>query len=153
MATASPSSAPERRGQASPTAALVAVAAVGLGLSLYATVFAGVAPTADRNVAEPTLSRVHDAVAPAGVADPDRLDGAAGENAAGAGEAGASEAGMVPEGWSLAVELRTDTERWSAGDFPASTAGNGGQSAGRRVPVRVAPGDVRSGWLRVVVRR
>jgi len=137
MATASPSSASER-GQASPTAALAAVAAVGLGLSLYATVFAGVVPTADRNVAEPTLSRAHDAVAPAGVADPDRLDDAA--------DAG-------PAGWSLTVELRAGAEQWTVGELPASTAGEGSQSASRRVPVRVAPGDVRAGRLRVVVHR
>ncbi|MBP1985585.1 DUF7285 family protein [Halolamina salifodinae] len=136
MATVSPSSAPERRGQASPTAALVAVAAVGIGLSLYATVFAGVVPTADRDVATPTLSAVHEAVAPAGVAGPARLEAAA--------EAG-------PTGWSVRVELRTGPRQWTAGTAPAP--GVDRQSAGRRVPVRVSPGQVQSGWLRVVVHR
>ncbi|NHX35644.1 MULTISPECIES: DUF7285 family protein [Halolamina] len=135
MATASRSSAPER-GQASPTAALVAVAAVGLGLSLYATVFAGVAPTADRELAEPTLSRVHDVVAPAGVATAERLDDA---RAAG------------PAGWSVRVELRAGSQRWSAGDVPPP--GSEFRTAGRHVPVRTAPGRVRAGWLRVVVHR
>jgi hypothetical protein len=135
MATASRWSAPER-GQASPTATLVAVAAIGLGLSLYATVFAGVVPTADREIAEPTLSRVHDTVAPAGVASADRLDAAV--------DAG-------PTGWTLRVELRVGSRHWTAGDAPAPNEET--QSAGRRVPVRTAPGQVASGWLRVVVSR
>ena len=120
----------------SPTATLVAVVAVGLGLSLYATVFAGVAPTADREVAEPTLSRVHDAVAPAGVVAPGRLDDA--ETAG-------------PEGWSIRIELRARNERWSIGPGPGANVEF--QTAGRRVPVRTAPGEVRAGWLRVVVHR
>jgi len=135
MATASRSSVPER-GQASPTATLVAVAAIGLGLSLYATVFAGVVPTADHDVAEPTLSRVHDTVAPAGVASADRLGTAI--------EAG-------PTGWTLRVELRAGSQHWTAGDAPPPSEET--QSAGRRVPVRIAPGQVASGWLRVVVSR
>ena len=135
MATASRSSAPER-GQASPTAALVAVAAVGLGLSLYAAVFAGVVPTADHEIAEPTLSRVHDAVAPAGVASPERLESAA--------DAG-------PNGWTVRVDLRAGSQHWTAGDAPASNVET--QSSGRRVPVRITSGRVESGWLRVVVHR
>lgn len=136
MATTSRSSAPERRGQASPTAALVAVAAVGIGLSLYATVFAGVVPTADRDVATPTLSAVHEVVAPASVAEPARLEAAL--------DAG-------PTGWSVQIELRVAGQQWSAGTAPAPDADT--QSAGRRVPVRTSPGRVRSGWLRVVVHR
>lgn len=135
MATASRSSAPER-GQASPTAALVAVAAVGLGLSLYATVFAGVVPTADREVAEPTLSRVHEVVAPAGVVEPARLEPAA--------DAG-------PSGWTVRVELRAGSQQWAVGEAPAPNAKS--QSASRRVPIRLALGRVSSGWLRVVVSR
>jgi hypothetical protein len=135
MVTVSPSSASER-GQASPTAALVAVAAVGLGLSLYATTLVGVAPTADREVAEPTLSRVHDAVVPAGVAVPDRLEAAIDDG---------------PTGWTVRIELQTDTEHWTAGPAPAPNADTG--TAARRVPVRVAPGRVVSGRLRVVIHR
>jgi len=135
MATASRSSAPER-GQASPTATLVAVAAVGFGMSLYPTVFAGAVPTTDREVAEPTLSRIHDTVAPAGVASADRLDAAV---------------DVGPAGWTLRIELRVGSEHWTAGDAPAADEET--QSAGRRVPVRIAPGRVESGWLRVVVSR
>jgi len=135
MATVSRWSVSER-GQASPTATLVAVAAVGLGLSLYATVVTGVVPTADREVAEPTLSRTHDAVAPAGVASPDRIEAAV--------SAG-------PTGWSVRVELRAGSRYWAAGDAPAPDADT--QSSGRRVPIRITPGRVESGWLRVVVHR
>ncbi len=135
MATA-PRSSVLDRGQASPTATLVAVAAIGLGLSLYATVFAGVLPTTDREVAEPTLSRVNDAVAPAGVASAGRLGAAVDEG---------------PTGWTLRVELRAGSQHWAAGDTPAPNEES--QSAGRRVPVRIAPGRVESGWLRVVVSR
>lgn len=136
MVTTSPSSAPERRGQASPTAALVAVAAVGLGLSLYAAVFAGVVPGTDRDVATPTLSQVHDAVTSADVAEPEGLDSAV--------DAG-------PRGWTLHVELRASAQQWTAGTQPTPDAES--QSAGRRVPVRTSPGRVQSGWLRVVVHR
>ncbi|MFW5948382.1 MAG: DUF7285 family protein [Halolamina sp.] len=136
MATASPSSAPDRRGQASPTASLVAVAAVGLGLSLYATVFVGAVPTAERDVATPTLSNVHDAVTSADVADPQRVEAAV--------EAG-------PAGWSLRVELRAGEQHWRAGSLPAAESAR--QSAGRRVPVRTSPGRVQAGWLRVVIHR
>jgi len=116
--------------------ALVAVAAVGLGLSLYAVVFAGVAPTADRDVAEPTLSRVHGAVAPAGVVEPGRLESALDTG---------------PTGWTLYIELRTGSRQWRSGEAPISDADT--QTSGRRVAVRTASGHVRSGWLRVVVHR
>jgi|AntRauTorcE11898_2_1112593.scaffolds.fasta_scaffold01155_4 hypothetical protein len=136
MATALPSSAPERRGQASPTAALAAVAAVGIGLSLYASIFAGAVPTADRDVATPTLTAVHEVVAPTGVAEPERIDAAV--------DAG-------PTGWSLRIELRAGPQQWTAGTAPRPESTI--QSAGRRVPVRTSPGQVEFGWLRVVVYR
>lgn len=147
MATASPSSASNRtgsapstrlereRGQLSPTAALVAVASIGLGLSLYATVFAGVAPLSDRTVAEPTLERVHSTVVAAGVADPARLNQAA---AAG------------PNGYQLRVSLWLEHQHWTVGPTPPT---NGVQTASRQTAVRTGPGRVRTGRLRVVVWR
>lgn len=154
MATTSPSSAPEPRppagptrpgdrtpnrdrdrGQLSPTAALVAVGTIGMALSLYATVFTGVVPVPDRNVAEPTLERVSDTVVAAGVADPARLERA--------GTAG-------PDGYRLQVSLRWGSQRWAVGPTPPRT---GVETAGRRVGVRTGPGSVRSGRLRVVVWR
>jgi len=132
-----------RRGQTSPTAALVAVAAIGIGLSLHATVLSGVSPVADRNVAEPTLERVHDAVVTAGVATPERLEGA---TAAG------------PDGYQLRVSLRVDGVRWTAGPTPPSGIEPGQQesqteTAARRVAVRTGPGRVTAGSLRVEVWR
>lgn len=127
------------RGQTSPTAALVAVAAIGMGLSLHATVLAGIVPTADRDIAEPTLERVHDTVVTAGVADRDRLDAAA---AAG------------PDGYHLRVSLHVDGWDWTAGPTPPS--GDGAkrtQTAERHVAVRTGAGRVESGVLRVEVWR
>jgi len=147
MATASPSSVSEasepgpsprpdrRRGQLSPTAALVAVATIGMGISLYATVFAGAVPLPDRNVAEPTLERVHSTVVTAGVADPSRLEQAKGNG---------------PDGYRLRVSLRLESQRWTAGPTPPA---NGVDAAGRQAAVRTGPGRVRTGRLRVVVWR
>lgn len=146
MAIALPSSGSEHRvglvrshcrGQTSPTAALVAVAAIGMGLSLHATVLAGVVPAADRDVAEPTLERVHDTVVTAGVADRDRLDAA---TAAG------------PDGYHLRVSLRVDGWDWTAGPTPPSGDGAGRtQTAERHVAVRTGAGRVEAGLLRVEV--
>lgn len=148
MATASPSSAPEParasgpptpssrdRGQVSPTATLVAVATIGMALSLYATVFAGVLPLPGSDVADPTLERVHDAVEVAGVADPSRLERAV---------------GVGPDGYQLHVSLRAAGRHWAVGPTPPTTSVD---TASRRVAVRRGPGNVRSGRLRVVVWR
>lgn len=134
MATASPSSAPESRGQLSPTTALVAVAMVGVGLSLYAAVLAGAVPTPDRDVATPTLTRVNDALSPAGVARPDRIS-----DAAGAG----------PTGYRTRVTLSIEDHRWIVGPLAPQHA----DRASRRVAVRAEPGRVRTGTLRVAVWR
>lgn len=122
-----------RRALASPPAALVALAAVCLALSLYASTLAGVLPTADRDLASPTLRRVHDAVSVAGVAAPSRLD--AGLDAG-------------PTGYHLRVTLRTADDRWVVGTRPPSPRVD---AASRSVSVRVSPGRVRSGRLRVEV--
>lgn len=164
MATASRSSAPERgsghpvgepteqspgeggaggiRAQASPTAALVAVAAIAMGLSLHATVLASVAPAPDQDVAGPTLDRIHDAVTPAGVADPERL---------------AEAVGSGPDGYELRIRLQVDSRSWTAGSTPPEQAENGIQpeteTATRRVAVRIEPGTVFAGRLQVVIWR
>ncbi|MEF8799841.1 MAG: hypothetical protein V5A38_07555 [Halolamina sp.] len=164
MATASRSSAPERRAghssaattergshergtgetraQVSPTAALVAVVAIGIGLSLHVTVLASVAPTPDQNVAGPTLDRVHDATTSAGVTDPDRLGGAV---------------GAAPDGYELKITLRGDNRSWTVGPTPPGQAESGDYSnpetATRRVAVRTEPGTVAAGYLQVVIWR
>lgn len=144
MATASPSSASKprpavgeaNRAQVSPTAALVAVATIAMALSLYATVFAGVVPDPDRNVAEPTLNRVQDTVISAAVAAPEKLSAAA--------DAG-------PNNYRLHIALRTDSRHWSVG--PTPPASDVTETATRRTAIRIRPGTVRSGHLRVVVWR
>ncbi|MFB6220420.1 MAG: hypothetical protein ABEH90_03185 [Halolamina sp.] len=146
MATASPSSEPEgatlsgNRGQTSPTAALVAAAAIGMGITLHAIVLTGVVPVPEQEVAGPTLDRVDDAVVIAGVADPKRLDSAAASG---------------PTGYRLRVNLRADGSVWSAGATRPEQVGSDErvQTAERRVAVRTAVGRVRAGRLRVEVWR
>jgi len=143
MATESRSWALERRrAQASPTATLVAVAVIGMGLSLHATVLTSVAPTPDHDVASPTLDRVSDAITSAGVAAPERLDTA---TAAG------------PDGYELQVTLSTDGRTWTVGPVPPRSSGgeNGDrtETATQRVAVRTGPGSVDAGRLRVVIWR
>lgn len=130
------------RAQASPTATLVAVAAIGMGLSLYASVLGGVAPTPERAVAEPALDRVDEVVTSADIADPEQL-----ERAADAG----------PDGYQLRVSLRADGRTWVAGPTPPSPAGKAAgpesETANRPIAVRTGPGTVAAGRLRVVVWR
>ncbi|WP_435345402.1 DUF7285 family protein [Haloarchaeobius sp. HRN-SO-5] len=123
-----------RRGQTEPTAALVSVFAVCVGLALYAGALEGTLAGDDRSraVAEPTLERVHETLAPAGVADPDALSDTL--------DAG-------PDGYHLAVSVAADGERWRAGPAAPETAA----TAARPVSVSVAPGVVVAGTLRVEV--
>jgi hypothetical protein len=125
------SSAREGRGQAEPLAALVAVAAVGVGLSVYAGALDASTPAPVDRTPETVLAAVHDAVAPDGTVLPDRLDrGLA----------------AVPDGRMANVTLATDDRTWRAGPAPPS----GAEAARRRVPVERTAG-VDAGRLRVVV--
>lgn len=124
------------RSQAEPTVALAAVFAVAVGVSLYATVLADATPETDREVAEPTLERVHERLTRGGVTAPDRIDAAA---AAG------------PPGYDLNVTLEAAGREWYVGPTMGTDRGEAG-AASRRVSVRVAPGVVRSGRLGVRVR-
>jgi hypothetical protein len=134
-----------RRAQTEPLAVLAALFAVGAGLALYA----GVVDTTlggdeDRNV-DPTLRRVWDAVSEAGVLVPTNLsDGLA----------------VGPEGREIRITVTSqpshgnrdtaatpDNRTWTAGpETPPDAA-----SASRTASVRVGPGRVRSGRLRVEV--
>ena len=120
------------RAQVEPLAALSAVFAVGLALSAYAGVLDATLPTYDRNLAEPTVERVERAVCEARVADPGALDDGL--------RAG-------PDGYRLNLTLAAAGERWHAGP-PAPPTADSAESA---VGVRVGPGRVRSGRLRVEV--
>jgi hypothetical protein len=117
------------RGQTTPLGALVAVAAVCLGLSLYAGVVTDVRSVAGAEPdAESTLETVVDDLAPAGVAHPERLNDA-----------------MRP-GRSVNVSLAVGEHAWTVGPSPPADA----ERARTRLPVRVGPGAVPSGRLRVV---
>lgn len=124
-----------RRGQVEPVVALVALAVVCAGLSLYAGVLDGAlvaddSPSAStaRSVAE--RARAH--LAPTGVADPRRLDGV-------------SEA--APEGYRVNATLACRDGEWTVGPGRPSTA----PRAVQRVSVRIAPGRVRPCRLAVGV--
>lgn len=124
------------RAQAEPTVALAAVFAVALGVSVYAGVLAGALPDADRDLAEPTLRRLHERVTSGGVADPARLRTAA--------------ASAGPSGYELNATLGVDGRRWSVGPNPPETA-DAADGASRPVSVRLGPGRVRPGRLRAEV--
>ena len=123
-----------RRGQVEPLAALAALFAVCVGLSAYALVIADAGRPTDRDLAGPALATVDDAVSVSGVVRPARLDRALDAR---------------PSGTRLNVTLTTDSRTWNAGPPPAVH----GDRATRRVSVRLGPGRVRVGRLRVVVWR
>lgn len=122
------------RAQVEPLAALAALFAVCVGLSLYTVVLVDVDRPVDRDLAGPTLTAVEDAVSHRGVVLPTRLDRAVDH---------------APSGRALNVTLATADRRWTVGPSP----GPDGDHASRVVSVRVGPGRIRAGTLRVVVWR
>jgi len=125
------------RATTEPLAALVAVFAVGVGLALYAGVLDDAFDTLnrDRNVAAPTADTVEQRLSSAGVVDPARIDVAL---------------DAIPAGYHGSVTVTvSDGGRWNAGP----TAPAGVDTDTRTVSVRVAPGTVRRGRLRVRVWR
>lgn len=121
------------RGQFEPVVGLVAVLAVSAGLVAYADTLHRVLPDEiERETAETALDRVHDRLRIAGVAVPDRLDRAP---------------AAAPSGWRMNVTLRTREGTWERGPAPPDDA----LRARRRVSVRVAPGRLEPGRLRVAV--
>ncbi|MFB6304944.1 MAG: hypothetical protein ABEH47_07245 [Haloferacaceae archaeon] len=123
-----------RRGQVEPTVALAAVFGVTVAVALYAGVVADAMPgPRDRNLAGPTVERIHDRLAPDGrIVRPARLDGA--ETAA-------------PDGYRVNVTVVVASDRWAVGPTPPQSA----DAATRRASVRVGPARVRPGTLRVEV--
>lgn len=124
----------DRRGQVEPLAALAALFAVCVGLSVYAVVLADAGRPTERDLAEPTLAAVDDVVSVGGIVHPSRLDRALASG---------------PSGWRLNVTVAADDARWTAGPSPTVV----GDRSSRRVSVRLGPGRVRAGHLRVVVWR
>ena len=108
---------------------------VGAALALYASGLYGAFPNpADPRVAEPTLQRAVDALAADGVVAPDDL---------------ASVDSIAPAGYDVELVLSTDDDRWRVG--PASPPD--AATASRPISVRVGPGVVVTGRLRVTVWR
>lgn len=127
------------RGQVEPTAALAAVFAVCLGLSLYAgvagdVVSGGGASSGPDATARQAADAVADAARTSGSIVPGRLDGALGAG---------------PSGYRANATLRTADRRWTAGPTPPERA----TSAGLRATARVGPADVDPATLRVEVWR
>ncbi|WP_335999877.1 DUF7285 family protein [Halorientalis halophila] len=121
------------RGQVEPIAAIVAVFAVGVGLTIYTGAVQDALPgTQPRNVAQPTLSAVEDHISEAGVIDPERLR---------------ESTEHAPDGRTLNATLRVGDRRWAIGPRPPESA----RQASTRASVRLRPGTIRPGRLTVRV--
>lgn len=126
-------SRPSDEGQVEPTAALVAVFAVCVGVSLYAGVLHGALPgPGERAVAVQAVDRVHEETSTAGVVRPRKLDRAL---------------AAAPAGHRLNATLTVGERRWRVGPAPPADA----DGATRRVSVRLGSASVRPGRLDVVV--
>lgn len=123
-----------RRGQASPLASLAATFAVCTGVSIYVVALGGAVPADERAYADPTLHRVSDELAAGGVADPSRLESAQ---------------AAAPDGRRLNVTLTAGDRRWTVGPRPPTADRT--DAASRTTSVRLAPGSVVPGRLRVEV--
>lgn len=120
------------RAYVEPIAALAAVFALGLGLTLYAGALDDRRTDGDRRTAATVLDAVLGDATELGVVSPGRLRRA-----------------DVPAGWSANLTVVTPAGRWTYGDPPPP----GAERAERRVSISVAPGEVRPGRLRVAVWR
>lgn len=113
-----------------PLVALAGVLVVAAALSTYALAFANApAPDHDRNRAEPALTDALNTLRDGGVVVPGAL---------------AALDGKRP---SMNVSVRTANRSWTSGPHPPRDA----TTTSRRVPIRIAPGDVRPGRVRVGV--
>jgi len=125
------------RGQVEPLAALAAVFAVGVGLTLYAGALGETLPrlSTDRDVAPTATDRLTAEASALGAVDPP-LEGPA--------------AAARPAGHRLNATLRTAASTWHAGPtLPGRSAPT--ECERRRVTARVAPGRIRPARLEVCV--
>ncbi|AFK18431.1 hypothetical protein E6P09_06585 [Haloferax mediterranei ATCC 33500] len=123
----------QHRAQTSPVAALTALFVVCAALSGYATVLDRSLPTADRDLAPATLENVESTLADdTGTVNLSRISSAP---------------AACPDGYSCRIVVAVDDERRVVGpDAPA-----GADSESTRVSVRIEPGRVGFGTLRVEV--
>jgi hypothetical protein len=122
------------KGQTEPLAALVAVLALGIGLSLYVGVLDSTIPflTSDADVAPIAADALVAEASPFGVVHP---------------PLGAAPDAARPNGHALNATLRTESRAWHEGPPRAEIA----DCVTRTVSVRTAPGTVRPGALEVCV--
>jgi hypothetical protein len=118
------------RGYVEPLAALAAVLALGVGLTLYAGTLAETSSDSERERATTMLDSVVGDAIVLGVLQPAELD-----------------IPNTPAGWSVNLTLDTRSGRWTHGDPPSPTADH----SSRRVSVRVEPGSIEPGQVRVAV--
>lgn len=122
------------RAQLEPLAALVAVFAVGVGLSLYVGALDSILPVLvpERSIAPTAADRlVAEATSFESVTTPIEEPAATAR----------------PRGYELNATLRAIGSTWSAGPSVPLEA----ECVDRQVSVRVAPGRIRPGWLEVCV--
>ena len=123
------------RGQVEPLAALAAVFAVSVGLTVYAGVLDDAIPGQPApETPETVLEGVDRSLESAGVTHPARLNAAM---------------ATVPDGWHANLTLTVADQQWQRGPTPPSSV----DRERRRVSVRVAPQRIEAGQLRVVVWR
>lgn len=120
------------RGYVEPIAALAAVFALAVGLTLYAGTLQTATDGDERRIARTALESLTQDGERLGVLRPDRL-----------------RAARVPAGWSANLTLVSPAGRWTTGEVPPADA----RRASKRVAVRLGPGDVRPGRLRVAIWR
>ncbi len=121
-----PSSA---RGYVEPLAAIAAVFAVVIGLTIYAGTVDDVRQPGERSVAKTVLDELRQDAMVDGVLEPDRLRTV-----------------EPPTGWTVNVTLASPTGRWSRGPRPPNAA----DRARRTVAVRLGPDEI--GPARLTVR-
>lgn len=124
------------RAQTEPIAALAAVFAVGIALTLYAGAVDSTLPalTSEREMAPTAADRLLAEAEALGAVRPP-IDGPAAE--------------ARPTGYELNATLRAEESVWTAGEPRGDTA----ECDRRTTGVRVAPGQVRPGLLEVCVWR
>lgn len=118
------------RGYVEPLVAIAAVFVLGVGLTVYASALAAREQADRRQVAETVVESVGGQAESLGVLRPSALRHA-----------------VAPSGWSVNLTLVSPAGRWSTGGTPPPAA----DRARRRVAVRLGPGVLRPGVLRVAV--
>lgn len=128
----------EVRGQTEPIAALVAVFAVCVGVTVYAGAHAGLAAVdSDRAPAAPTADRAASALTADGAVNRSAFDD----------ETLPDQIDAAPDGYEYRLTIQVDGERVAAGPDPPADV----DRTQRPIAVETAPGEIRPGLLVVEV--